>query len=230
MTLDRRNPGGFFYARYGKRALDVLCSALGLAILSPVMLLIAALARVRLGSPILFRQMRPGRGAKPFALLKFRTMTDERDASGQLLPDSRRLTEFGTFLRKTSLDELPELWNVLRGDMSLVGPRPLLMRYTPYFTLAERVRFSVRPGITGLAQVSGRNNLCWDERIGLDVEYVRRQSFALDAKILLMTAQRVISRKGLQVDPGAVMLDFDEERRRRGFLPVSGIADDADAS
>lgn len=185
--------------------------------MSPVMLVVALLIRKHLGRPVLFRQERPGLGEQVFTLLKFRTMTDGRDETGRLLPDGQRLTDFGAFLRKTSLDELPELWNVLWGEMSWVGPRPLLLRYSPYFTESERRRFTVRPGITGLAQVSGRNSLNWDERFALDVEYVRRLSFMLDIRILLMSVQRVFTRTGLQVDPSATMLDFDEERRLRGW-------------
>jgi lipopolysaccharide/colanic/teichoic acid biosynthesis glycosyltransferase len=148
-------------------------------------------------------------------MLKFRTMTDARDANGELLSDTERLTPFGRWLRNTSLDELPELLNVIRGDMSIVGPRPLLMRYYPWFTDEEHARFNVRPGITGLAQISGRNDLPWDKRIAMDVEYVRRRSLLLDLSIIFKTVERIVSRKGLQEDPGAVMLDFDEERRRR---------------
>ncbi len=203
------------YRFAGKRAIDFLSAGTLLVVLSPVFSLIAVLVRLKLGVPVIFQQERPGYRGQPFVLLKFRTMTEERDEAGQLLPDSRRLTSFGAFLRKTSLDELPELWNVLRGDMSLVGPRPLLMRYTPYFTETERVRFTVRPGITGLAQVSGRNDLDWDSRIAADVRYVNELTFALDLKILFMTVRGVLARRGLQVDPGAAMLDFDEERRRR---------------
>jgi lipopolysaccharide/colanic/teichoic acid biosynthesis glycosyltransferase len=179
------------------------------------MTVVAVLVRLNLGSPIFFRQQRPGRGGRPFVMIKFRTMTDERDASGALLPDSERLANLGKLLRKTSLDELPEAWNVLRGDMSLVGPRPLLLRYSPYFTDEERARFTIRPGITGLAQISGRNDLDWDARMAADVEYVRKLSVMLDLKILLLTMQRVLTRQGLQVNPGIKMLDFDEERRRR---------------
>jgi undecaprenyl phosphate N,N'-diacetylbacillosamine 1-phosphate transferase len=207
------------YARGGKRLLDLVLSSLALVLLSPLLLGLAVLVRFRLGRPVIFRQRRPGHGEALFDLMKFRTMTDERDVSGALLPDSERLTRFGALLRQTSLDELPELFNVLRGDMSLVGPRPLLTRYTPYFTEAERVRFQVRPGITGLAQVEGRNDLNWDARIAADVRYVENLSLGLDLRILFLTLERVLTRKGLQVDPGAVMLDFDEERRRKGVIP-----------
>jgi len=187
------------------------------ALLSPVLLVVAILVRLRLGTPVLFRQKRPGRHGVPFEMLKFRTMTDARGPDGELLSDTERLTPFGRWLRKTSLDELPELFNVIRGDMSLVGPRPLLMRYYPWFTDEERARFDVRPGITGLAQISGRNDLAWDQRIATDVEYVRRQSLVFDLSIIFKTLERIVSKKGLQEDPGAVMLDFDEERRRRAI-------------
>lgn len=203
-----------------KRALDVAVSGLMLVILSPLLALLWVLVRVKLGSPVLFRQQRPGRFGVPFNICKMRTMTNERDAKGELLPDSVRLTRFGKFLRRTSLDELPELWNVLCGDMSLVGPRPLLMRYYRFFTEPEKVRFFVRPGITGLAQVSGRNDLSWDYRIGLDLDYVGSCSFALDIRILFLTLWRVFQRDGVQIDPGAVMLDFDEERKDRAANSV----------
>ncbi len=203
------------YRKFGKRALDLLITVPALFILAPVMGLISLLVSVKLGRPVLFRQQRPGLHGKPFTIYKFRTMTDARDAQGNLLPDAERLTPFGRFLRSTSLDELPELFNVLKGEMSLVGPRPLLMRYTPYFSDAERVRFTVRPGITGLAQISGRNNLSWDLRIAADVQYVQTLSFWLDVKILWVSFWHVITHQGVQVDPGATMLDLDEERRCR---------------
>ena len=202
------------YLRFGKRALDLLVAFTALALLLPLLAVVALFVRLNLGSPIVFRQQRPGLNVRPFTLYKYRTMTDRRDEQGRMLSDAERLTAFGWLLRSTSLDELPELWNVLRGDMSLVGPRPLLMRYTPYFTDEERLRFLVRPGITGLAQISGRNNLSWDLRIAADVRYVRECSFVTDLRILFITAGRVVTRQGLQVDPGASMLDFDEERRR----------------
>jgi lipopolysaccharide/colanic/teichoic acid biosynthesis glycosyltransferase len=201
-----------FYARYGKRALDLALTIPALVLLSPLLLFIALVVRIALGAPVLFRQVRPGLHGKPFTLYKFRTMTDARDAQGNLLPDAERLTRIGKFLRATSLDELPELFNVLRGEMSLVGPRPWVMRYMPYFNQEERVRFMVRPGITGLAQISGRNDLTWDQRIAMDVEYVRTYSFSLDIWILLLTIGRVIAQRGLRVNPRASMLDFDIER------------------
>ena len=202
-----------FYRIYGKRVIDLLCACLALFIFSPVLLVVALLVKIKLGSPVIFRQMRPGRGEKPFFLFKFRTMTDERDAAGHLLPDNRRLRPTGEFLRRTSLDELPELVNVVRGEMSFIGPRPLLVRYLPYFSAEERVRFSVRPGITGLAQVSGRNDLSWDRRLEKDIQYVRSLSFGCDVKILCDTVLYVLRRDGYQADPNAIMLDFDAERR-----------------
>lgn len=203
------------YYPYGKRILDVVIAITGLILTMPLFIFIALFVRVFIGSPVLFCQERPGYLGQLFTICKFRTMTDERDAHGDLLPDTQRLTTFGKFLRKTSLDELPELINVLKGDMSFVGPRPLLVRYYPYFTEEEKVRFTVKPGITGLAQVMGRNDLRWDERIAADLEYVHNCSFTMDVKLMALTGWRVISTHGLQVDPGSVMLDFDEERRIR---------------
>jgi lipopolysaccharide/colanic/teichoic acid biosynthesis glycosyltransferase len=203
------------YTGVPKRALDVAVGGLILATLSPLLALLWMLVRIKLGSPVLFRQLRPGRFGVPFTIYKLRTMTDARDANGELMPDCMRLTKFGAFLRRASLDEFPELWNVLRGDMSLVGPRPLLMRYYPFFTEPERARFLVRPGITGLAQVSGRNDLSWDDRVGLDLDYLRHCTFMLDMKILCLTLWRVFQKDGVQVDPGAVMQDFDAERKGR---------------
>ena len=206
------------YQLWGKRLFDILVTVPAFVVLWPLLIAITLLVRMRLGTPVLFRQTRPGLHGRSFTIFKFRTMTEARDAKGQLLPDPERLTSFGRFLRSTSLDELPELWNVFRGDMSLVGPRPLLTRYYPYFTDEEKSRFLVRPGITGLAQVSGRNDAPWDARIAADVKYVQELSFALDLRILVLTLQRVVTRRGLQVDPGSVMLDFDEERRQREAL------------
>jgi lipopolysaccharide/colanic/teichoic acid biosynthesis glycosyltransferase len=203
------------YRKLGKRLLDTVMAALVLLILSPVIFMVALIVRVWLGSPVLFRQQRPGLYGEPFVLYKFRTMTDACDVQGNLLSDSERLTRLGRFLRATSLDELPELFNVLRGEMSLVGPRPLLMRYYVYFTDEERRRFEVRPGITGWAQVSGRNDLSWDLRMAMDVEYVKACSLSRDIWIMGLTVWRVLTQQGLQVDPGASMLDFDVERRDR---------------
>jgi lipopolysaccharide/colanic/teichoic acid biosynthesis glycosyltransferase len=197
-----------------KRAFDLLFASAALIALSPLLALIALVVRIFLGSPVLFRQVRPGYKARPFTCLKFRTMTEKRDALGQLLSDAERLTPLGRFLRGSSLDELPELINVIRGEMSLVGPRPLLTRYLPHFTDKERMRFEAVPGITGLAQVNGRNNLTWDDRLAMDVEYVATRSLMLDLKILALTLMRVVRHAGVQVDPGAVMLDLDAERKR----------------
>lgn len=183
--------------------------------LMPVMLVTAALVRWRLGGPTLFRQDRPGRNGRIFRIAKFRTMTDLRDVHGKLLPDAARLTMFGRALRSTSLDELPELWNVVKGDMSLVGPRPLLVRYSPFLTEEERSRFSVRPGITGWAQVNGRNDTPWSERLAYDVWYVRNWTFRLDVKILMLTLLRVLRREGVVADPGSVLANLDDERRSR---------------
>lgn len=204
-----------FYARFGKRGLDLILVIPGILLLSPLYIILAALVRRKLGKPVFFRQDRPGRNTQIFRMMKFRTMTDATDPSGRLLGDTERLTTFGARLRTTSLDELPELFNVLRGDMSLVGPRPLLTRYTPYFTESEQARFAVRPGITGLAQVNGRNDASWDERIAMDVEYVNSMSLWLDLKILVRTFAIVVNKDGLRVDPGAVYLDFDIERQLR---------------
>lgn len=187
--------------------------------MAPLIGAIGLAVRAALGSPVLFRQRRPGLSGQEFELIKFRTMVEGATPSGAQRPDCERITSLGRFLRASSLDELPELWNVLKGDMSLVGPRPLLTRYTPYFTETERRRFSVRPGITGLAQVEGRNDLHWDLRLAKDVEYVERCGISLDLKILALTLLRVLRRDGLRVDPGASMLDFDEERRRAGVRP-----------
>jgi len=203
------------YKKGGKRAFDLILAGLALVTLAPIFGVIGLLVRVKLGSPVLFRQQRPGLHGRPFTIYKFRTMSDDQDAQGNLLPDTDRLPSFGKFLRITSLDELPELWNVFQGEMSLVGPRPLLLRYTPYFSDEERERFLVRPGITGLAQVSGRNDLNWDARLAADVRYVQQCSLRLDLRILFTTLWRVLSREGLQVDPGSVMLDLDVERRLR---------------
>lgn len=165
--------------------------------LSPVLGILTVVVRAKLGSPVLFRQERPGLGGRPFTILKFRTMTNEYGADGELLPDAERLTSLGRFLRSTSLDELPELWNVLRGDMSLVGPRPLLMQYLPLYTRDQARRHEVRPGITGWAQVNGRNAVSWEEKFEMDVWYVDNQSFCLDIKILLHTVRKVITREGI---------------------------------
>jgi sugar transferase EpsL len=201
-----------FYVRIGKRVFDVIVAAVALVLLAPLLALLAVLVRIRLGSPILFRQPRPGRFGATFTLVKFRTMTDARDADGNLLPDPERLPRFGRFLRTTSLDELPELWHVLRGDMSLVGPRPLLVRYLPYYTPRENRRHDLRPGITGWAQINGRCNLPWTERLELDAWYVEHCSLGLDLRILIGTVGKVLGRK--DVDNDIQNPDFDAERRQ----------------
>lgn len=204
------------YKRFIKRGLDIAISLTGLIILSPVLLVLALLVRCKLGSPVLFRQERPGKKEKIFKLYKFRTMTDQRDANGQLLPDEVRLTRFGKLLRSTSLDELPELLNILKGDMSLIGPRPLLVRYLPWYTPQERRRHDVRPGLTGLAQVNGRNALGWESRFAYDLEYVDHCSFGLDMKILAMTVGKVLKRSGTLSGADQTVEDFDVYRSRDG--------------
>jgi lipopolysaccharide/colanic/teichoic acid biosynthesis glycosyltransferase len=199
-----------------KRVGDTVASIVGLVALSIPMAAVAVAVRAKLGGPVVFRQLRPGRDGVPFWMYKFRTMTDARDEAGNLLSDRERLTRFGELLRLSSLDELPGLLNVLRGDMSLVGPRPLLMRYTEHFTEAEMMRLAVRPGITGWAQVNGRNTASWTARLAMDVEYVRELSIRFDLRILALTALRVIRRSGIEVDPESKMLNLDDERRAAG--------------
>lgn len=204
------------YKKYIKRCLDFLLSLCGIIVLSPVLIVLAVLVRAKLGSPILFKQERPGKDEKIFTLCKFRTMTDARDEKGELLPDAVRLTKFGKFLRATSLDELPELFNILKGDMSVIGPRPLLVSYLPYYTERERLRHSVRPGLTGLAQVSGRNFLDWDRRFQKDVEYVEHLTFGMDLKVLWMTVQTVLGHTDeVAEDTNAAEGNFAEIRRKR---------------
>jgi len=191
-----------------KRLLDIALAFIALALLLPVIALLALLVRIRLGSPVLFRQTRPGRHGQPFEMVKFRTMLDAVDAHGNPLPDDQRLTRLGNFLRSTSLDELPELWNVLKGDMSLVGPRPLLMEYLPLYSPEQARRHEVRPGVTGWAQVNGRNALSWDEKFKLDVWYVDNQSLWLDIKILFLTVKKVLVREGISADGEVTMSKF----------------------
>jgi lipopolysaccharide/colanic/teichoic acid biosynthesis glycosyltransferase len=191
-----------------KRLFDFFASLAALLLLSPVFLLLTLLVRVKIGSPIFFSQTRPGLHGKPFTMIKFRTMTNARGAGGALLPDAERLTRFGRFLRATSLDELPELWSVLKGDMSLVGPRPLLMEYLPLYSPEQARRHDVCPGITGWAQVNGRNAILWDEKFKLDVWYVDHQSIWLDVKILFLTIKRVFQRHGISAEGEATMPRF----------------------
>jgi lipopolysaccharide/colanic/teichoic acid biosynthesis glycosyltransferase len=196
-----------------KRATDVAASLAGLVALSIPMGVVAVAVKAKLGGPVIFKQSRPGKDGELFSMYKFRTMTDERDTEGNLLPDGIRLTRFGSLLRLSSLDELPGLLNVLRGDMSLIGPRPLLVRYTEHFTEEEMLRLAVKPGITGWAQVNGRNTASWDARLAMDVWYVRNLSFRLDLRILALTVLRVVKSSGIEVDPESKMLNLDDERR-----------------
>lgn len=191
-----------------KRCVDVLASSCGLILLGPVLAIVAFLVSCKLGSPVFFRQVRPGKDGKPFEMMKFRTMLDAVDTTGQALPDEMRMTPFGSFLRSSSLDELPGLWDVLKGDMSLVGPRPLLMEYLPLYSPEQARRHDVKPGITGWAQVNGRNAISWEEKFALDVWYVDNQSFWLDIKILLLTVKKVFVRDGISADGLATMSKF----------------------
>ena len=191
-----------------KRVFDLLLIFLSLPLLLPVFVVVAILVRKKLGSPIFFTQVRPGKDAKPFKMIKFRTMTDERDEKGELLPDSVRLTKFGQFLRSTSLDELPELWNVVKGEMSLIGPRPLLMEYVPLYSEEQYRRHEVRPGVSGWAQVNGRNAIGWEEKFKLDVWYVDNRSLWLDIKIIYLTLKKVIVRDGIAAEGEATMSKF----------------------
>ncbi len=191
-----------------KRIFDAVASVVALIVLSPLLLAVAALVRLFLGSPVLFRQERPGLHGRPFMLVKFRTMTDAADAGGLPLPDADRLTRFGKFLRSTSLDELPELWNVLKGDMSLVGPRPLLMEYLPLYSPRQSRRHEVKPGLTGWAQVNGRNTLTWEDRLEMDVWYVENRSWLLDLKIIWKTIGIVLHREGISRQGSATMEKF----------------------
>lgn len=201
------------YEKHIKRPLDCCSAALLLILLSPVMGVIALLVRFKLGAPVIFHQERPGKDERIFRLCKFRTMTDARDEQGRLLPDSQRLTKFGSALRRTSLDELPELVNILKGDMSFVGPRPLLVRYLPWYTAREKRRHEVRPGLTGLAQVSGRNYLGWDKRLELDARYAEGITFRGDLAIVVKTVRSVLSQKDVAVDTDTAEQYLDEERK-----------------
>lgn len=203
------------YGRYVKRILDFLLALIGIVILSPLFLVLAVLVRTKLGSPVFFKQERPGKNEKVFTLCKFRTMTDKRDENGNLLPDNIRLTKFGKILRATSLDELPELLNILTGDMSIIGPRPLLVSYLPYYTEEEKLRHTVRPGLTGLAQVSGRNFIDWDSRFKKDVEYVRNLSFGMDMKVLWLTVRTVLGGGDVAEDTNVTEGNFAEIRKKR---------------
>lgn len=194
--------------KYIKRILDIISSLFAIIILSPLLAVTAVLVKTKLGSPVLFKQERPGKDEKIFTLMKFRTMTDERDENGELLPDEVRLTKFGKFLRSTSIDELPELFNILKGDMSVIGPRPLLVKYLPRYNEHQHRRHEVRPGLSGWAQVNGRNSISWEEKFDLDVEYVDNYSFAMDVKILFMTVLNVLKKEGISSETSATMEVF----------------------
>lgn len=197
-----------FYEKYIKRPLDFLLSLTALIVLSPILLLVTVLVRIKLGSPVIFKQERPGLNGKVFNMYKFRTMTNEKDENGELLPDEIRLTAFGKKLRSTSMDELPELWNIVRGDMSVVGPRPLLVKYLSRYNSHQARRHEVRPGFTGYAQVNGRNSITWEKKFNLDVEYVDNVTFFTDAGIVLKTLKTVLVREGISSDSSATMEEF----------------------
>lgn len=203
------------YRRFFKRLLDILLSLCILVLLSPVYVILIVLVRIKLGSPVFFRQKRPGLNGEIFTLYKFRTMTDARDKDGKLLPDKDRLTSFGKFLRSSSLDELPEFFNILKGDMSFIGPRPLLVSYLPYYTERESLRHTVRPGLTGLAQVSGRNFIDWDRRLAKDVEYVEGLSFLMDLKVFFLSVKVVLCRSDVAEDTNQSEGNFAQIRKER---------------
>ena len=205
-----------FYRKYGKRIFDLCLTVPAFVVLSPVMLVTAGLVAVKLGRPVLFTQERPGYKEKIFRMYKFRTMTDARNANGELLPDEERLTPFGEKLRSTSLDELPELLNILKGDMSLVGPRPLLVQYLPLYNKRQHKRHSVLPGITGLAQINGRNSISWEEKFECDVQYAKHVTFFGDLKILFETVFKVLKREGINSENSATMEDFTGTPEERG--------------
>lgn len=203
------------YQKWIKRLLDIILSLVGILLLSWLYVILWILVRVKLGGPALFTQERPGKDEKIFKLYKFRSMTDERDENGELLPDEVRLTSFGKFLRSTSLDELPEFFNIIKGDMSFIGPRPLLVRYLPFYTEEEKHRHDVRPGLTGLAQVNGRNALGWEQRFAYDLEYVNHCTFLLDLKIIGMTVGKVLKRSGTLSGADQTVADFDVYRKEQ---------------
>ncbi|ANU27540.1 sugar transferase [Planococcus versutus] len=196
------------YQRFFKRPMDFVLSLIAIIFLSPVLVVVAILVRTKLGSPVLFKQQRPGLNEKIFSMYKFRSMTDEKDAEGNLLPDNIRLTKFGRFLRSTSLDELPGLFNILNGDMSIIGPRPLLVQYLPLYNDQQKKRHDVRPGLSGLAQVNGRNAISWEEKFELDVEYVNQISFIVDWKIIFLTLKKVFIKEGISSNTSVTMEAF----------------------
>ena len=204
------------YERFFKRPIDIICSLLAIIVFSWLYIIVAVLVRVKLGSPVLFKQDRPGKDEKIFKLYKFRTMTDAKDENGNLLPDEVRLTKFGKMLRATSLDELPEAFNILKGDMSVVGPRPLLVKYLPYYSEEQRHRHDVRPGLSGYAQVNGRNTVDWDDKFAMDVEYVNKITFMGDVKIVLNTVLKAfIKQEGISSETSATMEDFTDYAKQK---------------
>ncbi|QUI25609.1 sugar transferase [Vallitalea pronyensis] len=210
------------YMRFIKRPMDFILSLLALTILSPFLVILAALVRCKLGSPVIFKQQRPGLNEKIFTLYKFRTMTDARDEQGELLPDHMRLTKFGKTLRATSLDELPELFNILKGDMSIIGPRPLLVKYLPHYNSQQKRRHNVRPGLSGLAQINGRNTISWEEKFKLDVQYVDGLSFVMDWKIIFFTLYKVFKRSGINTLSDEMMPSFEgSEQKQLGARDAS---------
>jgi undecaprenyl phosphate N,N'-diacetylbacillosamine 1-phosphate transferase len=209
------NSKGGIYRRFVKRPMDFMLSLIAIIVLSPVLLVVAVLVRTKLGSPVLFKQKRPGLNEEIFLMYKFRTMTDEKDAKGELLPDSIRLTKFGRLLRSTSLDELPELFNILKGDMSIIGPRPLLVQYLPLYNNHQKRRHEVRPGLSGLAQVSGRNAISWEDKFNLDVEYVDSVRFIEDWKIIFLTIKKVFVREGINSETAATIEPFKGTKKER---------------
>lgn len=210
--MQNRDKGGL-YRLYFKRPMDFILSLLAIIILSPVFILTGILVRTKLGSPILFKQNRPGLGEKIFTMYKFRTMTDQKDETGELLPDHIRLTKFGKMLRATSLDELPELFNILKGDMSIIGPRPLLVQYLPLYNAHQQRRHEVRPGLSGYAQVNGRNSISWEEKFDLDVHYVDNVTFVNDVKIIMLTIKKVFTRDGISSESSVTMEAFEGNTR-----------------
>jgi len=211
-TIQSTVKGGI-YKRYFKRPIDFVLSLCAIIVLSPVLCIVAFMVRGKFGSPVIFRQKRPGLNEKIFTMFKFRTMTDEKDKNGTLLPDEVRLTRFGRILRSTSLDELPELFNIIKGDMSIVGPRPLLIQYLPLYNAQQKRRHNVRPGLSGLAQINGRNSIRWEDKFGYDIEYVDRVSFVEDVKIILLTLKRVFVRDGVNSDTAVTMEVFLGSRK-----------------
>ncbi|WP_205825333.1 sugar transferase [Bacillus sp. RO1] len=203
------------YRRFIKRPMDFILSLIAIIVLSPILLIVAILVRIKLGSPVLFKQKRPGLNEEIFMMYKFRTMTDERNDKGELLPDSVRLTKFGRLLRSTSLDELPELFNILKGDMSIIGPRPLLVQYLPLYNNHQKRRHEVRPGLSGLAQVSGRNAISWEDKFNLDVEYVDNVRFIEDWKIIFLTIKKVFVREGINSETAATIQPFKGNKKER---------------